>query len=142
MNELLEKFILDNELIGDNTYITDGVILLKKEMLDSYNKLTNLLIKIQTKEPIKIEYIPCDKGIEVEFPDKVELFPFGDMGVPFEDKFFGYNYIKLAHILTEDISFYTLVPPTEKFANAPWILKFWNENYEFVGCLAEMCATI
>lgn len=138
MEEQLENFILDDNLLGDDTYITNGDILLKKSALDPWCDITDLLIKIQTKTPIHMEYIPYDKGIEVTCPDKIDLWSNDILAVPFGDKFFNYEYLKLVHILTEDISFYTLVPPSEKFENSPWILKFWDGNGEFVGCLAEI----
>lgn len=138
MNEQIEDFILDDKLMGDDTYITDGCMLLRKSALDSFEPISRLLLNFHTKEPLKIEYIPYDKGVEVEHPDEAFLWTYNNIVVPFGDKFFSYKYIKLAHMLTEDISSYTLVSPSEKFADGPWLLKFWDESGEFVGCLAEM----
>lgn len=134
--ELLKDFIF-GDIFGDEEYITDGVLLLRKDKLFPdyrHDRYTKLLKSINNKK-IPMECIPYEKGEEVEMSKTAELGPNNKVYVKFGYIYFDYDYTKLAHSLL-DIDSYTIVKPN--MSHRPHLLKFWNYDDDFVGCLSEV----
>ena len=134
--ELLKNFIF-GDIFGDEEYITDGVLLLRKDRLYldyKHSEYTKLLKAINNKK-IPMEYIPYEKGEEVKMSKIAELGPHNKIYVKFDDKYFDYDYTKLAHCLL-DIDYYTVVKPARE--ERPHLLKFWDCKDRFLGCLSEV----
>lgn len=129
----IREYFLENEknLQADENYVSDGFIAINKKFVNS-----KLLEQFKTVGVNLLTRIPYDKGEDFELPDRVELFPNNKLAFPYSEEFyFDYNFVK---IIKE--SFFNTAQ-TIVFANyggveqAP-IMKFWDEDDEFIGCLS------
>lgn len=130
------------QLCGDDTYVSDGSILLKKEELyNSYEDwYVKILQKIKTHKKLPLECLPYEVGKIVDMSNKAQLYPGHRILVNFEDFLYDYKYIELAHSLL-DIAYYTIAVGTGYIGSEKTvtrILKFWNEQDEFIGSLMEV----
>ena len=129
------KWIEDygQNMIANEEYISDGNILFAKKYLWS-----NLLNGFTRKSPsLCMDFIPHEKGIDVECTGEA-LLDKGSILVKFGDFYFDKCYLDLIEDLCP-VESYTLVQiPQKRFKyNADALLKFWDSDDNFLGCLAN-----
>lgn len=131
-----------SQIIGDDTYVTDEYILLKKSEINTvfcsggYNFV---LEKIKTHEQLPLEFIPYERGEDVVMSKFVQLKANNRLFVDFDKFHFDYKYLKLAYDVLA-IHHFTLVTIPNSYEGKPelmGILKFWDEDDGFLGCLSS-----
>lgn len=129
-------------IVGDDTYVSDGSILLKKSEIDTglcsggYNFV---LKRIKTHEQLPVESIPYEHGKDVVMQKYAQLRENNRLFVDFDKFHFDYEYLKLADDIL-DIHYFTLATTPSSYCGKPvlmGILKFWNEDDRFLGCLSS-----
>lgn len=129
-------------IVGDDTYISDGSILLKKSEIDTFfcpDGFNFVLKRIKTHEQLPVESIPYERGKDVVMSKYAQLKEANRLYVDFDKFHFDYEYLKLAYNIL-DIHYFTLVRTPSSHCGKPvlmGILKFWNEDDRFLGCLVS-----
>lgn len=131
--QTIENYLLNtktSKLRADNTYISDGNILVKKDNLD------NELLKIYcTQKENLMTYIPFERGNDYKLPNHVYLYPKHKLYFEIDEEFsVDYQFIKVFMENFEDLTF-TIV---DMYINNDLlkIVKVWQGGDIFIGCIA------
>ena len=130
--QTIEDYLLNkaSKLRADNTYISDGNILIKKDNLDN-----ELLKNYCTQKENLMAYIPFERGNKYELPNHVYLYPKKKLYFKIDENFsIDYKFIKVFMENFEDLTF-TIV---DMYINNDLlkIVKVWQGDDIFIGCIA------
>lgn len=132
MSKIEDYFININpkQIHADKIYISDGNVLVKKELLH------NELLKNYVTQPDTnlMNYIPYDRGEDYELPNNVFLYPKHKLYFEVDKvNLVDYDYIKLFMESYEDVNFTKIDFEINGFKSKA--IKVWRGD-KFCGCIA------
>lgn len=137
----IEKHLIESCILrADDTYISDGYILIAKDFLNN-----KVLKAYKTDDCNLMESIPYERGADWELPEYARLFP--DKKLAFEinaDFMVNYKYIDLfcCSVSYVDIVTFSIVKiPFNGISEEAPILKVWN-NEKFMGLIMSATTAI
>lgn len=150
MIEELERVLIENKCKADKNWISNGIIMVKKECLNKKHLRTIKTQDYPLADELGIDHF---KGIPFELPDAVTLYPHHVLGFKIDEVFaVDYKYIKMFYdyfvgnelkftktLINDNMAFPALKVYRKIFYGTTGIYgPDYQTHWEYVGLIAGM----